>query len=423
MRLHIQKLFFPVLLAVFAIGVSSCKNEKDEPLPSFSEKSFTDTDLLLYYQGNQMPGKTANVKISGNKAEIRFNSVLDLSQISGLGLTEKLVCPGVLPGNKVLKLTVPLEVADGKYIFAGSGETPEVSYKYDGTISENLLTFNFKDCELINQSLAGLVLTPSPIERDGLHITSLPFHLVWELDPSEGIDLPLTDILKGLATAPIIPVYHNTAYMSIAQAVVSLIQSVALNPDGDIPVMYISTVGGAAHLSTSNGNMIQYLPENNGIRLFLNPLSLYSQFLLAASNNKYDVKFDFAAMLGNRSGEDIESGEENDELFNPELKLAVLKSLLATVSPEISDGVPMNVGATEKGVDIYFDTEKSITFLSTLMQNLLENKVVADALAAQLPLIQIPGLTPEQLQTILGGIAGYLEKTTKLEVGMSFVKK
>ncbi len=427
MKILHKLLFAGLAFSCCSAMMVSCKDKDETPLPDISTKTYTGNNLDLYYNGEQLSGKTCILKVSDGKADLTFNSSLDLSQVSGLGMTENLVCPGVLPGNLDLNISSPLVAGDGCYNIAGSGATSEVEYKFSGSIYEDKLVFNLYDCKLKNQALAGKVFVPSPIEKSGLEITSLPFHLEWELDPVTGIDIPLSGLLKTLAVAPIIPVYNNTAYMSVSQALISIIKTIALTPSGNIPVMYISTLGGAAHLATTTGNMLQYTPTPSGIKLYVNPLDLYAQFLLVKSNNKYDEKFDFAEMLkkspSSKADAGLESGggeiAKGEELLPAEIKKALLQSLLETLAPQIANGIPMTLTPTLNGADIYFDTPASVNFLASIMTHLLENPQVSEALQSVIASLELPGLTPEQVNAILTQLPTFLINTTRLELGLS----
>lgn len=411
-----------ILLAGVAGIMTSCSDKDDIPAPDFSSKTFTGTALELYYNGEQMPGKTADVRLADGKADISFTSTLDLSQVEGLGLNEKLVCPGVLPGNLKLDLTTPITPGNGCYTLSGSGETQEVSYSYAGEIYSDKMVFNLTDVKLKVRALAGKVFAPAPLKTEYLNIISSPFHIVWELDPTAGIDVPLSGLLEAIAVAPIIPVYNNTAYMSAAEAFTQVIKTIALLDSGNIPVMYVSTLGGAAHIATTCGNMLQYVPTASGLNLYVNPLSLYSQFLLAASNNKDDAQFDFAAMLHKApTRTDASAGNASGEIFSQELKIALLKSVLTALAPQIAEGIPLTISPTDKGVALYFDTATSVTFLANVLGGMLQNPSIAAALQQKLASLELPGLTPEQMQAILADLPGFLEKTTRLELGLELI--
>ncbi len=422
---HIRRwIWISALGGGMILAFTSCKYET-EPLPELKADTYTSSTLSLTYDGEAMPGKSAKIEYTSepgsntpSKAEITLYSEFDLSQLTGMGLTGSVKGPGVLPGSPMLTLTADLQPGSGCYTFSGEGRTDNVDYKYSGSIRSDLLEVNFTGCSLKSQVLAGKVFSPAPIvKKDLLTYESLPFHLVWELDPAAGIDIPLSDILTGIVTAPVIPVYNNTAYTSVALLFDSAVKTIALNPDGNIPVVYISTVGGAAHLATTTGNMLQYVPVSGGMKLYVNPLSALSQMLVILSKPSTDAEFVTKAT-------DPASTPDSYDILNgadPKLISAFAKALVATVSPQLSEGIYLTVMPTSKGADIYFDTRSSVTFISALMQNLLSEPEIASALQEYLGSLDLPDLSQEELAGLLQQLPGFLEKTTKLEVGLSLV--
>lgn len=417
----------------YGIGVASILlltgcSDKNDPvtLPDLStEKTYSGTSLELYYNNEQMPGKSAVLKKDGDKANITFSCAFDLSQLTGMGLSGSLPGPGVTPGTPVLSIVTPLAITDDGYTLSGSGETEFVTYSYSGTLADDKMIFRFNDCKLKNTLLSGKVFSPSPVIRNGiLDYTSLPFHLEWEIDPEGGIDIPLSDILKVAVTAPIIPVYNNTAYTSISEALVNLVKTVALTESGNIPVIYVSTLGGAAHLATSSGTMMQYIPSAIGIKLYLNPLSVVGEVLLATSDNKYDEKFDFEAMLKKSpSANTREASEAGDSVeIDPELKKALIEVILKAFAPSLANGIPLTVEPTAEGADIYLDTATSVGFLGSVLQDAMQNPVIMGALKKALAEAQIPELDPEMIEGLIQQLPSFLIQTTKLEIGLSFIE-
>ena len=407
---------------LLAAGLGGCSDHNDvDPVPDLSAgATYTGTSLELYYDGEQMPGKTAEVKVADGEAEMTFYSTFDLSQLTGMGLTGELASPGITPGDSRLVLTAPAVAGDGVYEVAGSGATDYVTFDYTGSISKDKMTFSLTDVKLKNQSLAGNVFAPAPIVGNIVSgYSSLPFHLVWELDPAVGVDIPLSEVLQLIATAPVIPVYDGTAYTSVAQAFYSLVKTVALKSDGDMPVMYVSTLGGAAHVATSCGNMLQYVPVESGMKLYLNPLQVVSEALLALSDNKDDAKFDFSTLLKRSSAADSGSAATG---VDPALTRAMIGVLLKALAPQIEGGVPLTVAPTSVGADIYLDTATSVTFLATLLQGALQNPDIQAKLQEYLSGVNLPGVNPDQLAGLLQALPQYLMKTTKLEIGLSLVK-
>lgn len=405
----------------------SCRKDDSAPLPELKSSTFSSSTLNLSYDGELMPGKSVDFKVGAghaSQAEMTLYSVFDLSQLSGLGLSGSLPGPGVIPGSPQLTIPVNLTPGDGCYTFSGAYTATDASFNYVGRLESDLLYLNIANATLSNQMYAGKVFSPSPIIKEGLaNYTSLPFHIKWELDPASGVDIPLSDLLKTIVVAPVIPVYNNTAYMSLAQAYCNVVKTICLSSDGNIPVVYISTIGGAAHLATTTGNMLQYVPSDNGIKLYVNPLSAVSEVLLALSKPQTDAEFVTKSVDSDSYNYGMPSSVADSGLsISPAIKTALLKSLLTTISPQLSQGIPLEVATTEKGVDIYFDTDTSVRFLASLLQNLLEDPVISTALKTYLEQLNLPQLPPSDIDALLGNLSTFLERTTCLEIGLSLEK-
>lgn len=413
--------------AMLCLLLASCSDKNDNtPLPDLStEKTYTGNTLELRYNGELMPGKTAKVKMNGQNADITFSCSFDLSQLTGMGLSGTLPGPGVTPGDPVLTLSALASAGKSAYDVAGSGSTDYVDFSYTGSIGEDKMVFNISDARLRKNPYSGNVFVPAPLRKEGLlSYSSMPFHLVWEIDPAAGIDLPLSDILKVAVTAPVIPVYNNTAYTSVAEAFTSMVKSIALTEAGNIPVMYISTLGGAAHLATTSGNMMQYIPAQDGMKLYLNPLSVVGEVLLATSDNKNDDKFDFAEMLKRAPRADaVTDAADSAVTVNPELLKAFAGVLLKAFAPQLPGGIPLTVAPTATGADIYLDTATSVTFLSTVLQDAMQHPTIMEALQNALASAQLPEIDPAELAGLLQKLPQFLIATTKLEIGLSLVAK
>ncbi|MDE6811198.1 MAG: DUF4925 domain-containing protein [Muribaculaceae bacterium] len=405
--------------------ISSCKKDDTPQLPTLKTETYTSSTLNLTYADELMPGKSVRITVDeadAAKAKMTLFSRFDLSQLSGMGLSGDIAGPGVIPGSPELTIPIVLSPGEGCYNFSGNYTTSDFSFSYYGKIDSEKLTLSIRDGQLAGDIFSGKVFIPAPIKKDGLlDYSSFPFHLVWELDPVAGIDIPLSDLLKLVAAAPIIPVYNNTAYMSIAQAYYNVVKTISLNRDGNIPVIYISTLGGAAHLATTTGNMLQYVPAGQGIKLFVNPLSAVSEILLALSKPQTDAEFVTKSMGENNDGEYFSNLK--DDGIDPTIKVALLKSLITTITPQLSDGIPLEVNVTQSGADIYFNTQTSIVFLSNLLKNMMDNPVILTALKEYLASLDLPQLPESDLEAVLSQLPSFLEKTTRLEIGLSMMDK
>ena len=75
-------------VGLLAAGLGGCSDKNDiEPVPNLSEAAtYSGTSLELYYNGEQMPGKRAVVKVTDDVAELAFDSSFDLSMLTGICL-------------------------------------------------------------------------------------------------------------------------------------------------------------------------------------------------------------------------------------------------------------------------------------------------------------------------------------------------
>ena len=105
------------------------------------------------------------------------------------------------------------------------------------------------------------------------------------------------------------------------------------------------------------------------------------------------------------------------------MTMALLSVLIKTLAPQIADGVPLAVTPTESGIDAYLDTKTSVTFLANLLENALQNPTVMVELMKYIGSAQLPeGVTAADIQEVIVNVGEYLQKTTRLEVGLSLVK-
>ena len=135
---HVLRIIPGILLPLFAAGCSD--KDTPDPAPDLTGGAvYSGTSLELYYDGEQMPGKTASVTVAkdGSSASIVFNSSFDLSQLTGMGLTGSVPGPGVTPGDAVLTLTPAAKAVDGAYEVAGKGSTDFVTFNYAGRIAKD----------------------------------------------------------------------------------------------------------------------------------------------------------------------------------------------------------------------------------------------------------------------------------------------
>ena len=107
---------------------------------------------------------------------------------------------------------------------------------------------------------------------------------------------------------------------------------------------------------------------------------------------------------------------------DPALTRAMLGVLLKAIAPQISGGVPLTLSLTERGADIYFDTRTSVTFLATLLKDAMASPEIMAALKGAFDGVTLPGVDPEDIESILRQLPQFLINTTRLEIGLSLVE-
>lgn len=405
-----------VVLAISTL-LGSCSND-DIPLPSLNESHvYSGKNLKLYYCGELMPAKeiTFNPVENGKFDQGSFlcKGITDLNQLSSIGMSGIGEGPGILPGSRMLSLPVDFVKKDDKYVFAGSGDTDFLSeYEYQGYLQGDSCIMHITKAELQTNSIAGTVWQPTPISRDGLSYTTFPFHLVWEIDPSSELDIDLTGILYLAFSAPIIPVYHDTAYSSIAQLFTNSVQTVAFNGNGNIVVRYYSSVGGATYLTTSIGNSLQYVVAQDNLALiYPNPTSLFGLWLVAQSDPGDNPDISFSPTKTEESKEEIET-----------LLLPLLKELIPVILDQCSEGVPMQFQQTADSLEIYLNTPTLLTIMGEILKAIESHpEIIQKILGATVSTEEMQELMVS-MEQLLPQLKEILMNTTKFEIGFNFNK-
>ncbi len=405
------------LLSALAIFAASCSDNKNENLPSLESKTYSGlSELNLTYNGSPMVGKEATFQ-GGATSSLLFDSKVDLSAFSEtLKGLPAIPGPGILPGSPTLELTLPLQANGDKYSFAGSGETDYVTYGFAGDITGSKLNFALRNVKLKDLSLAGGVWKPAPISSGSQ--PSSPFHIVWETSQPgllEFFDGEMEDLLKLLVNLPIIPVYHNTAYMTPAQVVSSGLQTICFNPDGNLVVTYLQSANGAAQFAQAPLCMLQYLPVTERmLKLYVNPTDLISQIIIN-NTNKPDIP---ANPFGAPARRNTRGNGGESLPLSPEQ----LSAILQQVAPMLSEGIPMKYSRTDTSFDLYIPSEVLIPLVKNIVVPLLADPQIQALITEKLESNE--SLKPHMtiIKGLMFALPLILDTTTKAEIGLSFVK-
>lgn len=425
------------LILLSLLPLAACSNDdKSTPLAPISNKSYTDSSgLELYYNGNKMPGKTVVFNQDGEKATITAYSVFDLSQISGFGLKGELPSPGIIPGSPKVSWDVDLKNNGNSWVFKGTGDDTYATYNYEGSVNGDNLKLNIRDAKLKTGGITPSAWAPSPIikNNDGSY-KSLPLYTEWQYDPLPDVDINFAPILDALVTAPVIPVYNNTAYMSISEAISEILKVVSFLPDGNILFTYISSVGGAERIAQSYANGYQYVIAAPGIvKVYVNPLSFFSFILQTTSGSTPASEVDLNATglwaVNNEKKEDSTSSNLAGikELLSSPIVQKILKNIVPEVLPMVSEGIPFAYSITsgqseaEQNLKVFINTEMTVKIMTAILTPILEDSVTIEALKQYMQ--SSPLLSPliPEIEKALTLLPNVFERTTTFNLGFNFI--
>lgn len=418
-------LYSSIALALFVTGC-----DKDENvLPQLKSTTYSSGSLTVYYCGDEMPSKQivltpgSTTGDGAQTATLAMSGVLDLSSL-GIKDIPILPAPGILPGDNTTTLSVTLvpDKKEGKYTFAGNDETQFIQYSYSGELSDTHLTLNIEDVLLHNTSLAGKAFTPTPTQasladlKNPENIKS-PFYIRWEIGNLPGLELNPGIILNALTLAPVIPVYNNTAYSSLAQVFDQCVQTLALLPNGNIPVRYYSNHEGATQLLTTNPNMLQYVVTGqNTLQLYINPMSAVGLRLVAQSTPTWLPSFFDTAYAETIKQQIADSKPTNSSEADEAIQNALIQSLLLAIKPAMADGLPLEFTPTADGINLYLNTETCTDFIGLLLGEMVKQPAIAQRLSQYL--IEA-GLSEDDVANLIQNIPAILQATTKLNIGLT----
>ena len=413
-----------LLFIPLALSLAACSSDKSGPIEPIKERTYdASSGFKLYYNGEIMPSKSATVSQDGEKGTLKIFSTFDLSQLSGLGLTGKVNGPGALPGSPVTELQLNMTQGGDYWDFAGDGDTDYCTFNYAGFANADRFELYLNDVKLKSGGVKPSVWQPAPIKKGKGIYESLPFYLKWDYDPIPGVDLNLSPIMEALATLPIIPVYNNTAYMSVSQALSQVVRTVAFREDGNIIVTYVSTAFGAAQVAQTPANRYQYaIVSPEMVKLYIDPTSLMGALLVATSGG---TPADEVTIIGNGM---YPSGVESTfkpgaiaQIMASETGSKIIKNCLSLAMPLLSEGFPFAVNASADSLDLYLDTELAAPLMKAILLPMLQDnstlQVIKEYLESQ------PELAPflPDIEKALMVLPQALERTTDFRIGLAFV--
>lgn len=395
-----KNLFYYLFAVICSVTLfTSCSDDDDEkmvnPVP---QTTFTgENGLQLTYNGAPMPGKKVTFTpdaTNAQKATLRLEGEFDLNGILGKAKSAAAredvsmpTAPGVLPGSPVVTLPVDLTINGDKCSFAGTSETDYCTFSYKGEVSAGAMELALSEVKLKNAKLAGMTWKLKPYDKEDPNETD-PIYLVWEAEKKVD-SLPIESVLKLALRMELIAAGADHK-VSATEMLGTVLQDVTFMEDGNIVATYKDAANGGTEWTKSPVNLAQYVVENdNQIKVFLNPAAI-----IAAVNN---------------------AGRAVDVQ-------TVIQQTIQMLYPMLVNGVPVAFEQTEDALSVYLNTELLLPLLKTLVVPLLSDEEVVAMLVELMKKDPDFSEMADLAEPMLKAFPEIIESTTKVEIGLNFVK-
>lgn len=396
-----KNLFYYLFAVICSVTLfTSCSDDDDEkmvnPVP---QTTFTgENGLQLTYNGAPMPGKKVTFTpdaTNAQKATLRLEGEFDLNGILGKAKSAAAredvsmpTAPGVLPGSPVVTLPVDLTINGDKCSFAGTSETDYCTFSYKGEVSAGAMELALSEVKLKNAKLAGMTWKLKPYDKEDPNETD-PIYLVWEAEKKE-FDFPPIEFVLKLALRMELIAAGADHKVSATEMLGTVLQDVTFMEDGNIVATYKDAANGGTEWTKSPVNLAQYVVENdNQIKVFLNPAAI-----IAAVNN---------------------AGRAVDVQ-------TVIQQTIQMLYPMLVNGVPVAFEQTEDALSVYLNTELLLPLLKTLVVPLLSDEEVVAMLVELMKKDPDFSEMADLAEPMLKAFPEIIESTTKVEIGLNFVK-
>jgi len=396
-----KNLFYYLFAVICSVTLfTSCSDDDDEkmvnPVP---QTTFTgENGLQLTYNGAPMPGKKVTFTpdaTNAQKATLRLEGEFDLNGILGKAKSAAAredvsmpTAPGVLPGSPVVTLPVDLTINGDKCSFAGTSETDYCTFSYKGEVSAGAMELALSEVKLKNAKLAGMTWKLKPYDKEDPNETD-PIYLVWEVEKKVFDFQPIESVLKPALRMELIAAGADHK-VSATEMLGTVLQDVTFMEDGNIVATYKDAANGGTEWTKSPVNLAQYVVENdNQIKVFLNPAAI-----IAAVNN---------------------AGRAVDVQ-------TVIQQTIQMLYPMLVNGVPVAFEQTEDALSVYLNTELLLPLLKTLVVPLLSDEEVVAMLVELMKKDPDFSEMADLAEPMLKAFPEIIESTTKVEIGLNFVK-
>lgn len=310
-----------------------------------------------------------------------------------------LVNPGVIPGESKVTFSVVLQPVENGYTFEGEHTTDNYTMKYKGAVEKGKLNLGLNVELLGDNPLMGSMWDLAPYIPWG--DKSTPLHVVWESSKSfsvviipgtPAIDMQPGDLISMISGVGMIPV-GDKGQKNLNEVLSYLLKSVTFMKDGNIVASYSEAADMASpSFKDSPLNMVQYAVKNGKLYLYLNV-----EAIMAVATQADTKALDIETILP-----------------------AILPKLLELI-PMISNGIPLGYSIEEGALKVYIDNELGLKIVDILLPLLENEEIVAaikEAVASNPDFAFFIGV----VEAVLEQAPEVFSKTTKMEIGLNFVK-
>lgn len=397
-----KKLFYLFALVCSMSLFTACSDDDDVKVNTDLNTTYTSADaanqLVLTYGGEVMLGKKVSFDTTDGKNATIVLEGADIS-LTKSDMSAGLVNPGVIPGESKVTFSVVLQPVENGYTFEGEHTTDNYTMKYKGAVEKGKLNLGLNVELLGDNPLMGSMWDLAPYIPWG--DKSTPLHVVWESSKSfsvviipgtPAIDMQPGDLISMISGVGMIPV-GDKGQKNLNEVLSYLLKSVTFMKDGNIVASYSEAADMASpSFKDSPLNMVQYAVKNGKLYLYLNV-----EAIMAVATQADTKALDIETILP-----------------------AILPKLLELI-PMISNGIPLGYSIEEGALKVYIDNELGLKIVDILLPLLENEEIVAaikEAVASNPDFAFFIGV----VEAVLEQAPEVFSKTTKMEIGLNFVK-
>lgn len=384
------------LLAVLATG---CEKNNDPDIKPGYSMDIEPQNLHLTYNGVSLDGKAASVAVTGNRLTVELSGAdFDLTPYLGdaaqmvPGLPQSLPTTGVFPGSASTTLEATLASDNA---FSGSGQSDCCTFDYSGTLADGILTCDFTNVLLKDQSFAGTYAPRTELEDwfGDMTIVNKGYHYVWESSDLITVDLGGGAVIGPISIGDMVTLSLAFAGgINPADKIGEHLEHFEFRPDGNVIMSYMTSAENGGEALVSPANVCHYVYEGTRLRVYVNPAAIVAA--AAAGRSRAD-----------EGGLDL---------------TALIKSLTDYYVPMVADGIPVQVTQEADSVELYLDNQLMNPIFKAAGAVLSVPDI--QEMIKQMAAANMPEMAP-MLNGILPQLPGAIANTTRFEVGLSLVKQ